>query len=172
LKAVIDASVLVALGKLGYLRLITKLFNKLVIAESVFEEIRESEVFVQVGKLIDSGFADVVKSSKRELLNMLSSSLGKGEAETIALALDLEADVALLDDLRARKLAGRLKVKVMGTLAVLKPLIDRGLIREKPADICVKLVEQGFWVERELCLKILTESSKTNVVRKHLRTET
>lgn len=172
MKAVINTSVLIALGKLHYLRLIGKLFDKLVIAESVFEEIRDSEVFAQVGKLTSSGFAEVAKSSKSELLNMLLSSLGKGEAETIVLALDVEADVALLDDLRARKMARRLKLKVMGTLAVLKSLIDRGLIREKPADLCVKLVEQGFWIEKELCTKILTQSSKTNIVRKHFRTET
>ena len=105
MKAVVNTSVLIALGKLGYLRLIRKLFDKLVIAESVFEEIKDSEVFTQVSELTGTGFAEVAKSSKRELLDMLSSSLGKGEAETIALALELEADVALLDDLRARKTA-------------------------------------------------------------------
>ena len=99
MKAVVNTSVLIALGKLGYLRLIRKLFDKLIIAESVFEEIRDSEVFTRIGKLTDTGFAEVAKSSKRELLNMLSSSLGEGEAETIALALELEADVVLLDDL-------------------------------------------------------------------------
>ena len=51
MKTVINTSVLVALGKLGYLRLIGKLFDKLVIAECVFEEIRDSEVFVQVSAL-------------------------------------------------------------------------------------------------------------------------
>jgi len=156
LKAVVNTSVLIALGKLGYLWLIRKLFDKLVIAESVFEEIKDSEVFTQVSELTGTGFAEVAKSSKRELLDMLSSSLGKGEAETIALALELEADVALLDDLRARKTAGRLKVKVMGTLAVLKTLVDTGLIREKHDDLCEKMVEQGFWIEKELCMKILS----------------
>lgn len=58
MKAVINTSVLVALGKLGYLRLIGKLFDKLIIAESVFEEIRDSEVFAQVGRLTGTGFAD------------------------------------------------------------------------------------------------------------------
>jgi len=164
LKAVVNTSVLIALGKLGYLRLIRKLFDKLVIAESVFEEIRDSEVFTQIGKLTDTGFAEVAKSSKRELLNMLSSSLGEGEAETIALALELEADVVLVDDLRARKTAGRLKVKVMGTLAVLKTLVDMGLAREKHDDLCEKLVKQGFWIEKELCMRILSGSQKTNIV--------
>jgi hypothetical protein len=155
LKAVINTSVLIALGKLSYLKLIRKLFDKLVMAESVFEEIKDSEVFAQVSRLTDAGFAEVAKSSKHELLIMLSSSLGKGEAETIALASELETDVALLDDLRARKTARRLKVKVMGTLAILKALIDMGLVREKPEDLCEKLIEQGFWIDTELCVKVL-----------------
>ena len=50
----------------------------------------------------------------------------------------------MLDDLRARKTARRLKVKVMGTLAVLKVLIDLRLVREKPEDLCEKLIEQGL----------------------------
>ena len=39
-------------------------------------------------------FAEVAKSSRHELLNLLSSSLGKGEAETIVLSLELETAVA------------------------------------------------------------------------------
>lgn len=104
---------------------------------------------------MDTGLVDVAKGSKYELLNMLSSSLGKGESEAIVLALELEVDFALLDDLRARKTARRLKVKVMGTLAVLKVLIDLRLIGEEPEDLCEKLINQGFWIEAEACLKVL-----------------
>ena len=70
-------------------------------------------------------------------------------------ALELKADVALLDDLRARKAARRLKVKVMVTLAVLKVLLELKLVKEQPVDLCEKLINQGFWVDAESCLKIL-----------------
>jgi len=39
LKAAVDSSVLLALGKLGYLKLVGQLFDKLFVAQSVFEEI-------------------------------------------------------------------------------------------------------------------------------------
>lgn len=96
-----------------------------------------------------------MRSSKDELLNILSLNLGKGEAETIALASELKAEFVLLDDLRARKVARRLKVKTMGTLGVLKVLIDVNLVREDPLDLCEKLIAQGFWIDMELCKKIL-----------------
>ncbi len=58
-------------------------------------------MFGQVNELINAGFARVVKSTRGELLSMLALNLGKGEAETIALALEMEADVAMLDELKA-----------------------------------------------------------------------
>lgn len=155
MKAAVDASVLIALGKLGYLGLVKKLFDELVIAESVFEEVKGSEVFEQVNELINVGFARVFRSTRRELLSMLVLHLGKGEAETIALALEMEADVAMLDDLEARRLARRFKMKIVGTLGVLKALIDVELVKENPESLCERLIEQGFWVDRELCVKVL-----------------
>ena len=123
--------------------------------ESVLEEIRGDEVCTVVSELTSAGLVEVAKGSNHELLNLLSSSLGKGETETIVVALELKADVALLDDLRARKAARRLKVKVMGTLAVLKVLLELKLVKEQPVDLCEKLINQGFWVDAESCLKIL-----------------
>lgn len=136
MKAAVDSSVLLALGKLGYLKLVGQLFDKLFVAQSVFEEISGDELSAQVRELSDSGLVKIVKCSNPELLNLLSSSLGKGEAETIVLALELKTDVALLDDLKARKTARRLKVTVMGTLSVLKVFLGLKIVREKP-EICV-----------------------------------
>ncbi len=155
LKVAIDSSVLLALGKLGYLKLASELFEKLFLAEAVFAEISGDEIAKDLSKLRDAGLVEVAKCSNTQLFYMLSSSLGKGEAETIVLALDLKTDAALLDDLRARKMARRLNVKVIGTLAVLKALLDADLIKEKPEDLCQRLMNQGFWVDAGLCLKIL-----------------
>jgi predicted nucleic acid-binding protein len=155
LKVTIDSSVLLALGKLGYLKLTGELFDKLFLAEAVWAEINKDETANDVSKLSDAGLVDVIKCSNIQLLNMLSTNLGKGEAETIVLALDLKTDAALLDDLRARKIARRLNVKVIGTLALLRAFLDLDLIKEKPEDLCQRLITQGFWVDPKLCLKIL-----------------
>ena len=50
MKAAIDSSVLIALGKLGYLNLVGEVFDKLVVAESVLEEIRGDEVCTVVSE--------------------------------------------------------------------------------------------------------------------------
>ncbi len=51
LKATVDSSVLIALGKLGYLKLVGQLFDKLVVPESVLAEIKEDRVCIEVDKL-------------------------------------------------------------------------------------------------------------------------
>jgi uncharacterized protein len=155
LKVTADSSVLLALGKLGYLELIGELFDITFVAQSVFEEISKDEVASRITELKNHGLVEVAKCSNTQLLNMLSSSLGKGEAESIVLALELKTDAALLDDLRARKTARRLNVKVIGTLALLRALLHLELIKEKPEELCQRLIEQGFWVDQELCLKVL-----------------
>lgn len=155
MKAAVDTSVLLALGKLGYLKLLGNLFDTLFVAQSVFEEISGDETVALVHGLSDAGLVEMKNCSNPQLLNLLSSSLGKGEAETIALALELKTDVALLDDLKARKTARRLKITVMGTIAVLKALLDLKIVNEKPEALCQRLIEQGFWIDAELCLKIL-----------------
>jgi len=156
LKASINTSVLITFGKLGYLRLFSRLFDELFVAESVLEEVRGSEVYAEVERMIEVGFASVSEASRRELLDVLSSSLGRGEAEAIAVASDVDADIVLLDDLRARRMARRLGLNVVGTLGVLKALIDMGLIEVSPEDLCSTLIKQGFWIDRELCIEILS----------------
>lgn len=146
---------MLAVGKLGYLEHLSALFDKVFMAQSVFEEVSGDEIASDVAKLISNGLIEVIKCSNVQLFNALSSSLGKGEAETIVLALELEADAALLDDLKARKTARRLNVKVMGTLALLRALLNLNLVKEAPEYLCQQLVSQGFWVDLELCLKTL-----------------
>ncbi|MGA2386382.1 MAG: hypothetical protein ABSG33_07610 [Candidatus Bathyarchaeia archaeon] len=159
MKATVDSSVLLALGKLGYLKLLGKVFDKLFVAQSVFEEVRNDEVAAQIQELRNERLIEIVKCSNPELLNLLSSSLGKGEIETMVLALELKTDATLLDDLKARKTARRLKIKVMGTMALLKAFLDLKLIEQSPEDLCKQLIDQGFWIDEELCLKILKDKT-------------
>jgi predicted nucleic acid-binding protein len=79
--------------------------------------------------------------------------LGEGEREAIALALELHADVLLLDDKKARRIAQEQGVSVAGTLGLLKVAHDRGLI-EMP-DAIHRLRCQGFRLSDQLARQIL-----------------
>jgi predicted nucleic acid-binding protein len=52
----------------------------------------------------------------------------RGEREAIKLALELHADLLLMDELRPRTIATRLGIRVIGTIGLLEEAADRGLI--------------------------------------------
>jgi predicted nucleic acid-binding protein len=58
---------------------------------------------------------------------ILNASLGAGESEAIALALEIRADVIVMDDGAARRLARLLGLQVVGTLGVLLQAKHLGL---------------------------------------------
>jgi predicted nucleic acid-binding protein len=155
LKAVADTSVLIALKGLGYLGYLPKVFEEVLLSGAVMEEARGEELHEDLERLVSQGFVRVAETTNLELVELLSAGLGAGEAETIALASDVNADLALLDDLKSRKAARRLGIRVMGTLGTLRLLMDAGHIHDRPEELCRALISQGFWVDAELCLKVL-----------------
>jgi uncharacterized protein len=52
-------------------------------------------------------------------VHVLQSGLGQGEAETIALGLELPADLVLLDERAGRAAAARVGLRITGVLGVL-----------------------------------------------------
>jgi len=56
--------------------------------------------------------------------------LDRGEAEAIALTLELDADLLLVDERLARRHAQRLGLTITGTLGILLKAKERGLVAE------------------------------------------
>lgn len=63
MKATVDTSVLLALEKLGYLKLVGHLFDKLLVPQSVFAEISGDETATQVQELSNAGLVEIAKCS-------------------------------------------------------------------------------------------------------------
>jgi hypothetical protein len=85
--------------------------------------------------------------------------LGGGEAEAIALAQRNTSAVLLLDDLRARKIAARLKLRRMGTVALLGQAKRAGLVKElKP--LLDALLACGIYIRKELIEAALKEAGE------------
>jgi hypothetical protein len=84
---------------------------------------------------------------------------GKGEAEALALAQRESSAVLLIDDLRARKLAERLSLRRMGTVALLGRAKSDGLIPMlRP---CLDaLVANGIFIRPELVAAALKEAGE------------
>ena len=155
LLVVSNSSVIIALAKVRRLNLLEKLFRKIVVPEAVWKEV------VVEGKpgrkeILGAEFMYLKKASNRGLVALLEEFVDRGEAEAIALALELNADLLLIDDRDARNLAKKLGLKAMGTLGVLALAKYRGLVQEvKP--IIDELVKSGFWISKKILEEFLRE---------------
>ena len=63
------------------------------------------------------------------LVMALQRDLDRGEAETIALALEIEADLVLLDEREGRRGAQRLGLRVLGIVGILLDAKSHGAIK-------------------------------------------
>jgi predicted nucleic acid-binding protein len=122
--AVSDSSPLHYLIRIGKADLLPRLFDGVVIPFSVRQELECLGAPVVVRQWIEK---PPLWATVRNATTMDSSlPLGKGECESISLALELHSGVILLDDKKARRIAQEHGLAVAGTLALLRVAHDRG----------------------------------------------
>ena len=84
-----------------------------------------------------------------KLKKFLQMELGRGEAEVIALACEVNADLVIIDENRGRGIAKRFGLKVTGTMGTIIEAKKRGLlnnVREKLDE----LINAGIWIGEDL----------------------
>jgi len=161
-KAVLDSSVVIALGSLGYLNKLRHIFGEVLIAGAVHEEIcvrgRGLTGERELQEAVKDGLVIVKDVKNRMLVDALLDPLAMGEAETLALTVDERASYIALDDRLARRRAKSMGLNVIGTLRVLRLMYDAKLIdKHQLLESLEKLREIGFRVSDELINKTLRE---------------
>ncbi len=115
-----NTSPLTNLAAIGQFDLLRRLYGRLHIAEAVWTELNAGGV--QWPGCAHVAAADWIERHSihdQALLAVLQRDLGRGEAETIALGLELEADLVLLDEKEGRHVAQHLGLKVVGVGGIL-----------------------------------------------------
>lgn len=142
---VADSSCLIGLSKIGKLDVLHRIFGSILIPKAVYHEV----VVLGAGK----AGSDDVKQAKwittcaveNELaIKAFRLNLGMGESEAIALAVECQADFIILDDSKAKQAAETLGISVIGTVAVLKKAVEKGVISEDVPTILGLLHRAGF----------------------------
>ena len=73
-----------------------------------------------------------------------------GEAEAIALAVEVEADQVLIDERRGRLVAARFNLRYTGLLGILVEAKSQGLIVEVKPLLNALINQAGFWIAEPL----------------------
>lgn len=151
-----NTSPLLNLAAIGEERLLPNLFGKVSAPIMVGEEIdslRLRDPRFRFAKATDAAYFVAVRDSTR--VTILSLLLDPGEAEAIALALELRADLILLDERKASRIARQLGLKTLGLLGVLLLAKRRNLIHQVTPLLDRLESEAGFWLSRELRKQVL-----------------
>ena len=156
-KVVSNSSPLIHLAKIGHLDLLRYFFDKIVVPEVVYKEcVIEGKGREDAKKIEKAEWIKVAKIRDEKLKRALMIVLDEGEAEAITLALEESADLILLDDYEARKIARNYRLNITGTIGVLIRARYSGEIDNLKEEL-EKLKETGFWLSEDLYTKILRE---------------
>jgi len=155
-----DSSALVALAVVNQLELLEKLYDNLYIPEAVFNEVS------QIGKPQSDKLRQFLQSRvKRVNLTLTQLGLGLGELEAITLYKNLDADVLLIDDNRAKKYASLNGVKVIGSLGILIKAKEQGHI-EKVKPLLDEIQKSEVYISMKLIEKVLEICGENISVRR------
>lgn len=120
MKVVSNTSPLTNLAAIKQFDLLRLLYTELHIAQAVWDELNAYGTrWPGRDDVADATWIPRHTVSNRNLVQALQRDLDRGEAETIALALELGADLVLLDEREGRHTAQHLGLKTTGVLGVL-----------------------------------------------------
>ena len=149
MKSVSNASPIIFLSKLNSANLLTDCFELVLIPDAVQFEL---------GNLtIPSGIqAQKITPSGQHFVEGAIGRLHRGELEAMVVAMEIQADYILLDDLLARRKAQRLGLKVIGTVGVILLAHRQNRITKKNAlDWLDQLVHHhGLYLSAEMIMRI------------------
>ena len=90
---------------------IKKLYGKISIPEAVKYEVFKSKALPD--------WIEVTETTQSNAHGVLEKNLGRGEGEAILLSIEQNAELLILDDLAARKMAQKMGVKTTGVSGIL-----------------------------------------------------
>jgi predicted nucleic acid-binding protein len=144
-----DTSCLILLEKIGELNLLNKLFGTIITTSEVAEEF---------GQPLPSWF-EFRQPTDKNYQSIIEASVDKGEASAIALAIELDDCLLIIDDLKGRKFAHQLGLTIIGTIGVIVDAKLAGLIPSvKP--ILAKIKETNFRITEHLELLIIKRAGE------------
>lgn len=144
-----DTSCLILLLKIDEIGILKEMSNKVFVTSVIKNELKQDlPVWIQV-----------LDPKDKHYQSILEIDLDKGEASAIALMLELDDAILIIDDLKGRKLAEKLGFKFSGTLGLLLKAKQIGVIKSiKPVLDKIRLT--NFRFSEKLFTDILNQAKE------------
>ena len=147
--AVSDTSTLIILSRLGYLPLLTNLFDKIFVPRRVVDEISLKQDGVS-NDIWRSKHFEITECKDEALLHLLDGLLDYGEAEAIAIAKNRDV-VLLIDEKKGRKIAFNMGIRIVGFLGVLRLNYNSSHLQKSEIEVILRETKKlGFRLSAKL----------------------
>ena len=144
-----DASVLIILDKIDQLELLRRIYK---------EVYTTPEISSEFGKLLPK-WIKIESPADIKNQKVIELHVDRGEASAIALAMEYEDILLILDNLKARKLARMLGLTITGTLGVINKAKSLELIK-KIRPLIEELKDGGFRISDDIVDALLRKKKE------------
>ncbi len=156
-----NASPLINLARIGQFDLLPRLYDIILIPQAVWDEV----VVQGAGQpgAEEAGSATWITRKtvvNTQLVRALRQDLDAGEAEAIALALETEAELLLMDERLGRETARYMGLRFTGLVGLLIEAKHKGLISEVKPLLDVLRREANFRVSDALYRRVLRDEGE------------
>jgi len=153
-----DTSPIANLAAIGQLELLRQLYGEVAIPQAVFRELSAMWSHEQQGEALPgTPWIQTCRVTNQRLAGSLLLQLDPGEAEAIALAIETQSALLLMDERRGRRIAGGFGLKCIGVLGLLVEAKRKGLIAAVRPHLDALVTRAGFRIARGLYARVLTE---------------
>jgi len=144
-----DTSCLIALSNIGMLHILQDLFEEVLITPEVNEEFGNQ----LPNWIVTFQVKDKLKQAEIE------EKLDKGEASSIALALEITNSTLIIDEVKGRNIAKNLNIEIIGTVGIIILAGKKGVIKDV-VSVVLKLVNNGFRLSNNIVDRIIEKYGK------------
>lgn len=149
-----DTSVITNLLQINKIELLQQLFKKVVIPGEVYNELNRipgHTIF-----LAEQEWIQILSPADNLAVEKLLIYLDKGEAQSIVLAAELQADLLLIDERKGRQIAEEMGLKIMGLIGILIKAKNIGLINFVRPLLDELIASAGFRIKEDFYNQIIT----------------
>jgi uncharacterized protein len=158
-----NTSPLMNLAAIGREDLLHNIFSEVITTPAVLEELEAGGTGAPAADARRWPWLSQYVPRNSDTVKVLSLQLDRGEAHTLAAALEIKSDLVLLDEKLGRRVATNLGIAVLGTVGVLLAAKRRALLPTLRSALDDLRNKAGFWIGDEVyeqALLLADESSQ------------
>ena len=144
---VANTTPIISLSSVNKLFILKELFGEVIISQAVYNELKAKQRYGY--DEIETDFIKVEAITGTIYRDFLLNQLDLGEAETIILAKEKNADIVIIDENIGYKIAKNVGLEVARTLSILLKAKEKGIVQElKP--LLDEMIAKGRWYSKNV----------------------